>query len=91
MSDHDDIRQWLTSVPYSLLAEEVGKRNNARRKIHAGGKPKVLRPCKKCGAMFGARELRKHTCSITPISLINGVKLESSLYPLRSFSRKVTE
>jgi hypothetical protein len=32
------------------------------RRLRAGhtARPKVLRPCPKCGRPFGARELRKH-------------------------------
>lgn len=39
-----------------------------RRKIERQGNPraKIMRPCKKCGTLYGAREMRKHipTCKI---------------------------
>ncbi len=28
-----------------------------------GGRPKVMRPCKRCGIEFSAVDLRKHKCS----------------------------
>jgi hypothetical protein len=58
--DHDEIREWLKSVPKKLLLSEVGRRNNKTRKVHAGGRPKVLKPCPKCGYSCGAREMAKH-------------------------------
>jgi hypothetical protein len=65
MTDHDTIREWLKTVPKKLLLSEVGRRNNKSRRIFAGGRPKVLAPCPKCGVEFGVRELAKHipTCS----------------------------
>jgi hypothetical protein len=57
MTDHDTIREWLKTVPKKLLLSEVGRRNNKSRRVHSGGRPKVLKPCPKCGGMFGAREL----------------------------------
>jgi hypothetical protein len=60
--DHDEIREWLKKVPKKLLLSEVGRRNNAARKLNSGGRPKVLRPCPKCGIPFGARELLRHKC-----------------------------
>ena len=39
---------------------EIARALAALRKTHAGGRPKVLRKCKKCGAKFGTRELREH-------------------------------
>lgn len=62
--DHDEIKEWLKHVPKKLLLSEVGRRNNAARKIFApgSGRPKVLRLCPKCGMELGARELLKHKC-----------------------------
>jgi hypothetical protein len=62
--NHDDIREWLKQVPTKLLLSEVGRRNNARRKVFASGtgRPKVLRKCPKCAALLGAREILKHKC-----------------------------
>lgn len=34
----------------------------ALRKTYAGGRPKILRKCKICGAKLGAREMRTHRC-----------------------------
>jgi len=58
----DEIREWLTKVPKKLLLSEVGRRNNASRRVNSGGRPKVLRPCPKCGASLSARDLAKHSC-----------------------------
>jgi hypothetical protein len=33
----------------------------ARSGSETAGRPKTLKPCPKCGVMFGGRELRKHT------------------------------
>lgn len=60
--DYDEIREWLQKVPTKLLLAEAGRRSNAKRKVYAGGRPKVLRPCLKCGKSFGARELLRHKC-----------------------------
>jgi hypothetical protein len=60
MQDHDEIREWLKNVPKKILLSEVGRRNNESRRIHSGGRPKVLKPCPKCGTSFGAREMAKH-------------------------------
>jgi hypothetical protein len=64
MHDSETIKKWLTSVPYKHLAAEVGRRNNDKRRVHGGGRPKVLRPCPKCGVQFGARELASHHCPV---------------------------
>jgi zinc-finger of a C2HC-type len=65
MQDHDTIREWLKTVPKKLLLSEVGRRNNESRRVYAGGRPKMLKPCPKCGESFGTRDLAKHipTCS----------------------------
>lgn len=55
--DEDLIREQLKSVSWKLLAAEVSRRNRERRKAPPGRKLK-LRPCPKCGAMCGARELK---------------------------------
>lgn len=62
---HDEIREWLTKVPKKLLLSEVGRRNNAARKVHGegSGRPKVLKPCPKCSALLGARERLRHHCN----------------------------
>lgn len=63
MTDHDQIREWLRSLDKGereVVKSEVAAWNNKARKIRAGGRPSVLRPCPKCGASFGAREMAKH-------------------------------
>jgi len=65
MDDQDTIREWLKQVPYRLLAAENGRRSNARRRKLSGGRPKVLRPCAKCGEQMGARELIRHAPTCT--------------------------
>lgn len=39
---------------------ELGRLLNSLRKTHAGGRRRVMRKCKKCGARFSAREMRVH-------------------------------
>ena len=65
MEDAYYIREALKTVPYKLLAGEVARRNNLRRRIKSGGRPKVLRPCTKCGEQMGARDLIRHAPSCT--------------------------
>jgi hypothetical protein len=64
MADNDQLREWLHTVPTKLLLSEAARRSNAKRKVHSGGsnggRPKVLKPCPKCGDTFGAREMAKH-------------------------------
>lgn len=61
--NHDDLREWLRSLDKGerkVVKSEVAKWDNSRRKVQAGGRPKVLKPCPKCGVSFGAREMAKH-------------------------------
>lgn len=54
----------MASIPDDVLASEVGRRRVAKRKTagKGGGRPKVLRPCPRCGEMLGAAEMRAHAC-----------------------------
>ena len=56
----DTIREWLKTVPHDLLLSELGRRRSRARQNLAGGRPKILRPCPKCGQEFGARDLAHH-------------------------------
>lgn len=58
MIDKPDWSALLRAVPDEPLYSEVGRRNGLR----SGGRPKVLRKCKKCGAELGAREMKAHKC-----------------------------
>jgi hypothetical protein len=61
--NHDDLREWLRSLDKGerkVVKSEVAKWSNKTRKVHAGGRPKVLKPCPKCGYSYGAREMAKH-------------------------------
>lgn len=67
MTTHNEIREWLRFLDKrerKIVKSEVAKWNNEARKTRAGGRPKVLHPCPKCGIQFGARDLAKHipTC-----------------------------
>ena len=60
-----DLSKWdLTSVPDAVIIAEAGRR---RQKL--GHKPKTPTPCKHCGKIFGAAEVRKHwpVCPKKPI------------------------
>jgi len=48
----------MTKTEKSELARALA----ALRKTHAGGRPKIVRKCKVCGANLGAREMRTHSC-----------------------------
>jgi len=60
----------LRSIPDGAFFEELRTRPDAplyseaarRRGANSPRRAKVLRPCPKCGAMLGARELRAHKC-----------------------------
>ena len=40
---------------------------SSRKITHAGGRPKVLRKCPKCGLKLSAREMMRHTrCGASP-------------------------
>ena len=52
-----DISKWdLTHVPDAVIIAEAGK----RRRAMASDRPKVMHPCKHCGKLFGAQEVRAH-------------------------------
>jgi hypothetical protein len=66
MTDNDTIREWLRSLDKrerKVVKSEVAKWNNEARRVYSGGRPKVLKPCPKCGETMGARDLLKHHCS----------------------------
>jgi hypothetical protein len=50
------------SIPDSVLMSEFQRRRAAKRKTYGAGtgRPKVLRACPGCGALFGATEMREH-------------------------------
>ena len=52
----------LSTIPDTEFYSEAGRRRQRLRKEDHGGRPKKLKPCPKCGAKFGARELRAHKC-----------------------------
>lgn len=39
-----------------------------RQSRRASPRPKVLRPCPRCGKQLGAREMRQHTKAVCPAS-----------------------
>jgi hypothetical protein len=52
-----DISKWdLSAVPDEVIIAEAGR----RRRAMAANRPKVMHPCKHCGKLFGAAEVRKH-------------------------------
>jgi hypothetical protein len=60
MTDHDQIREWLRSLDSrerKVVKSVVAAWNNAKRKTRAGGRPKVLHTCPKCGGSFGSRDI----------------------------------
>lgn len=42
------------------LRSQIAREMNARRRTRAGGRPKKLTACPRCGMLFGARDLQKH-------------------------------
>jgi hypothetical protein len=61
----------LTSIPDDLLLSEYKRRQSLRRRVFAGGRPKVIRSCTKCGAELSARELRTHKCTASAVKSKN--------------------
>jgi hypothetical protein len=61
-------KDWdLTTIPDEAISDELlktwwARRTNQRRQVRAGGKPKNLLPCPRCGLLLGARERRVHRC-----------------------------
>jgi hypothetical protein len=60
------MRKWsptfdVKTIPDDILASEVGRRNNLKRKTRAGGRP--VEPRCSCGAMTARRAAsRGHKC-----------------------------
>jgi hypothetical protein len=53
------------TIPDAVLWVEVGRRNSAKRKRHAGGRPRSQDLCP-CGRMTPSRaRLRRHVCDET--------------------------
>ena len=56
----------LATVPEDVFKREWSRRSYVKRKAigaaAAGGRPKVVKPCPKCGQAFSAREMRRHSC-----------------------------
>ena len=48
----------LTTIPDAPLYSEVARRRSAK----GSGRPRVMTPCDKCGAVMSAREKRAHKC-----------------------------
>ena len=44
------------------LVSDAARAMQAQRRTFAGGRPPVIRACKKCGQRFSATELRAHRC-----------------------------
>jgi hypothetical protein len=60
MTDHDQIREWLRSLDKGerkVVKSVVAAWDNQKRKTRAGGRPKVLHTCPKCGGSFGSRDI----------------------------------
>ncbi len=47
----------LSKIPDKLIFSEAARRMASRP---GSGRQKMLKPCPKCGASFGARDLRAH-------------------------------
>jgi len=60
MTEDEELKALLRTVPMEMLMSELGRRRSESRKTHAPGGRKVLIPCPACGQMFGVRELRRH-------------------------------
>jgi hypothetical protein len=56
------LRQWTAQVYImSRSPSEIGRALQALRRTRKG-RPKVFRPCRYCGQMLSARDLREHKC-----------------------------
>jgi hypothetical protein len=54
-------------IPASTEAEIVRRARRKSAVVSGAGRKPILRPCKKCGASYGARELRVHEPACTGI------------------------
>jgi hypothetical protein len=67
-------KKWTSNIDPATIPDEVvffeaSRRRSLMRKTF-GARPKVLRPCPKCGEEFGARELREHLTECKPVWII---------------------
>lgn len=59
--DYDDIRAWLRSLDSGerrVVRAEVAKWDAQKKRVHVGGRPKVLAVCPKCGVEVGVADMR---------------------------------
>lgn len=58
--NHDDLREWLRSLDKGerkVVKSVVAAWSADKRKTRAGGRPKILHICPKCGGEFGSRQI----------------------------------
>jgi hypothetical protein len=57
----------MTSIPDDVLMSEFQRRRSAKRETYGAGtgRPKIMRPCSKCGVKYCATDMRPHlrTCT----------------------------
>ena len=61
--DHNDIRLHLNDLNNSdrkVVRSVVAAWDNEKRRLRSGGRPKIMRPCPKCGITLCVRELTTH-------------------------------
>lgn len=51
----------LASIPYEMLASELGRRNAALRDPSKAGRPPKMEPCPVCKKLLSSVERRKHS------------------------------
>jgi len=59
----------MRTIPDGILFAESARRMRARQKTPP--RAEVLRPCPKCGALYGARKLRAHIPGCAATALAN--------------------
>ena len=63
----------IRTVPDEVLFAESARRMRARQKIPP--RAEVLRPCPKCGQLYGARKLRAHIPGCTATAAVTKLNL----------------
>ena len=54
------------TIPDGVLQSEVGRRRNAKRMTHGGGRPPTMKRCAACGREMTSTELRRHARACVP-------------------------
>jgi hypothetical protein len=67
MSNNWTPRFDISTVPDDVLMSEFQRRRSSKRETYGAGtgRPKIMRPCPKCGVEFSATDMRPHVRTCT--------------------------